>query len=143
MYVFDTDIITFHQRGHGQEYAAISDRMASVNEPIVLTMPSFEEQIKGWFALASRAKTPEEYSLASTRCYDAFRYFADKTVLSFDGTAPAIFRGIRSLKPRAGTMDLRIAAIALAHNATLVTRNVRDFAGIPSLRVEDWTKAIR
>jgi tRNA(fMet)-specific endonuclease VapC len=34
--------------------------------------------------------------------------------------------------------DLRIAAIALARDATLVTGNVRHFAPIPELRIENW-----
>jgi tRNA(fMet)-specific endonuclease VapC len=36
-------------------------------------------------------------------------------------------------------MDLKIAAIALAHNATVLTRNVKDFKLVPGLRIEDWT----
>lgn len=35
-------------------------------------------------------------------------------------------------------MDLRIACIALAHDATLVTRNTKDFAHVPNLKVENW-----
>jgi len=35
-------------------------------------------------------------------------------------------------------MDLKIAAICIAHDATLLTRNVRDFEAIPGLRVENW-----
>jgi len=35
-------------------------------------------------------------------------------------------------------MDLKIAAICLAHDATLLTRNVADFQNIPGLRVENW-----
>lgn len=31
-----------------------------------------------------------------------------------------------------------IAAVALANNATLVTNNVREFARVPGLRVENW-----
>ena len=38
-------------------------------------------------------------------------------------------------------MDLRIACIVLAHNATLLTANLRDFRKIPDLRVEDWLQA--
>ena len=35
-------------------------------------------------------------------------------------------------------MDLWIAATALVHDLTLVTHNVKDFANLPGLRVEDW-----
>jgi tRNA(fMet)-specific endonuclease VapC len=36
-------------------------------------------------------------------------------------------------------MDLKIAAIALAHNATVLTRNLKDFSRVPDLRGEGWT----
>jgi predicted nucleic acid-binding protein len=35
-------------------------------------------------------------------------------------------------------MDLRIAAVALDHSATLVTRNLRDFKKVHGLHVENW-----
>lgn len=34
-------------------------------------------------------------------------------------------------------MDLKIAAIAIANNATLLTRNLSDFGQIAALSVED------
>ena len=37
-----------------------------------------------------------------------------------------------------GEMDMLIAAVALANNATLITNNVREFARVPGLRVENW-----
>jgi len=35
-------------------------------------------------------------------------------------------------------MDLKLASICLAHEGTLLTRNVVDFAKVPGLRVENW-----
>jgi len=33
---------------------------------------------------------------------------------------------------------LKIACISLAHDATLLTRNLMDFKPVPGLRVENW-----
>ena len=35
-------------------------------------------------------------------------------------------------------MDLKIAAVTIANNAILLSRNLRDFQQIPELKVEDW-----
>lgn len=37
-----------------------------------------------------------------------------------------------------GRADLLIAAIALAHEATVVTRNLRHFRQVPGLQVDNW-----
>ena len=39
-----------------------------------------------------------------------------------------------------GANDTMIAAIALAHNATLVTNNIKEFSRIEGLLLEDWTQ---
>jgi tRNA(fMet)-specific endonuclease VapC len=66
-------------------------------------------------------------------------FFQSITVMPFDELAQMIFSSLRAHRARVGTQDLRIAAIALSQEATLVTRNRQDFAGIPSLQVEDWS----
>jgi tRNA(fMet)-specific endonuclease VapC len=50
------------------------------------------------------------------------------------------FDQLKSAKIRIGTMDLRIAAIALSRNLTVLTRNLSDFGKVPGLRIEDWTR---
>ena len=41
------------------------------------------------------------------------------------------------LRHPASLTDLKIAAICLAHDATLLTRNLVDFEKVPGLRVEN------
>jgi len=49
-------------------------------------------------------------------------------------------RSPRGQRIRIGTMDLKIASIALVNDALLVTANQRDFEQVPGLRVENWLK---
>jgi tRNA(fMet)-specific endonuclease VapC len=60
-------------------------------------------------------------------------------VLPFDAVAQARFQQILSIRLRIGTQDQKIAAVALANNLTLLTRNRRDFAHIPGLTFDDWS----
>jgi len=60
-------------------------------------------------------------------------------VLDFDELAATEFERLQKLRLRIGTMDLKIASIALAHNATLLSRNLKDFSKVPGLQVEDWS----
>ncbi len=65
--------------------------------------------------------------------------FSRFRVLPFDQPAAAQFTRLRKARVRIGTMDLRIAAIALSHQLTVLTRNTRDFEQVPGLAVADWT----
>ena len=37
-----------------------------------------------------------------------------------------------------GDLDLLIASIALSNEETIVTKNIKNFEGIPNLKVESW-----
>jgi len=60
-------------------------------------------------------------------------------VLPFDEPAAIEFDAFRSQGVRIGTMDLRIAAIAVSNDLAVLTRNTVDFGQVPGLHVEDWT----
>lgn len=49
-------------------------------------------------------------------------------VLAFDLKTASQWAGLRARHPNAKTVDSQIAATAIAHGFTLVTRNIRDFA---------------
>jgi predicted nucleic acid-binding protein len=60
-------------------------------------------------------------------------------VLSFGEEADEVFQNLRPQYPRLGTMDLKIDAIAIASQSTLLTRNTKDFSQTRTLSVEDRT----
>ena len=75
---------------------------------------------------------------AYRRLAENVSFLARVKILNFTEAAIGRFDELRAQKLGIAAMDLRIAAITLERQATLVTRNVRDFERIPGLRVENW-----
>jgi tRNA(fMet)-specific endonuclease VapC len=135
LYVLDTDIFSLYQRSHPLVTARVDARPPG---EVVITIISVEEQPVGWQAAIRRATRKDQIAHAYRRLTEAIPLFAKWPALSF--TEPAIdrYHALVALKLNIGRMDLRIAAIVLENNATLVTRNVRDFSRVPNLVIENW-----
>ena len=97
-----------------------------------------EETLQGWFALLRRRKIGRDQVTAYARLQRDIEALAKLTIIPFDQEAAAIFETLRAKDRRTGTMDLKIAAICIAHDVTLLTRNLADFNKVPGLRVENW-----
>lgn len=63
---------------------------------------------------------------------------SDWGIVPFDERAADQFVSLRRQRIRIGTMDLKIASIARANDALLVTANLRDYSLVPDLRCENW-----
>lgn len=60
-------------------------------------------------------------------------------ILPFDADAAHMFGALRARRPEASTLlDLQLAAQAIAHDATLATRNVKDVAWTGATLVNPW-----
>ena len=85
-----------------------------------------------WYEFSRGPRTPEQ--LATARAF-----FAADSIVPFSeqiaSAAAEVFRQLGS--PRRRTADIAIGVSAALRNATLLSRNARDFAGIPGLVVED------
>ena len=88
--------------------------------------------------MIARAKSSEAHIAAYERFLQAFEDLKNWTMLPFDAAAAAVFERLRSARLGVSTIDLRIASIVLAHNATLLSRNLRDFERAPDLKLENW-----
>ena len=65
-------------------------------------------------------------------------FFGFWTVLPFDEAAAELFSEFRKQRIRTGSMDLKIASIAVTRDCLLLTANTRDFEKIPNIQIEDW-----
>jgi tRNA(fMet)-specific endonuclease VapC len=140
MLVLDTDVFTIIQRAEGDEYDRLIARLPE-NDPqsVHVTILSFEEQTRGWLTYVARARSLERQIEAYARLRALLREFANRQVLDFDDRAAQVYQQLVKARVRISTMDLKIAAVALAHGATLLSRNLRDYRKVPGLQVEDWT----
>lgn len=115
-------------------------RLANVPpREVATTIVSYEEQTRGWLGYMSAARSMAAQIEAYRRLKTHLVNYGRILVLDFDERAAVEFQRLRGLRIRIGTMDLRIAAIVLTNDATLLSRNLVDFRKVPGLRVEDWT----
>lgn len=64
------------------------------------------------------------------------RDFSVMQLLSFDRKAAEVFDDLNHRNLRVGSMDLRIASIAIANQMTLITQNSVDFERVPGLSIK-------
>jgi tRNA(fMet)-specific endonuclease VapC len=136
LYVLDTDITTLYRRGHE---AVMRYALTHPPEELAITVITVEEQLSGWYSLLRQARASADLTRVYDRLVETVMFFSSIHILSFTQPAVAQYDQLRSMRLRIGTLGLRIATIALASGATLVTRNVQDFQRIPGLVIEDWT----
>jgi len=137
--ILDTDILSIVQRASGPEYEILANRLDSVADDVVVSIVTFEEQMRGWLAFIARAKSLNQQIVAYAKLHALVDDFSTRPILDFDQSSAMELEKLRRSKVSVGTMDLRIAAMALAHNALLISRNLVHFERVPNLRVEDWT----
>ncbi len=135
MLVLDTDAITLIQRGGtGSRYEALAKMLDEANDDVYVTIISLDEQIHGAFnEIANRDSKIRIRGYR--RLHDLLDDYCGRPMLDYDDKAEAIFDRLKGMKGRPATKDLRIAAIALSHDATLVTGNVVDFEKVPTLKL--------
>jgi tRNA(fMet)-specific endonuclease VapC len=135
LYVLDTDILTFYQLGN----ATVCEQVAKhSSNDLAVTIISVEEQLSSWYTLRRRVKKRQQIAYAYERFTDNVRFLSRLKIISFSEPAIERFENLLAMKLQVKAMDLRIAAIALESQATVVTRNLRDFKRIPDLTVENW-----
>lgn len=118
--------------------SALEQRASKRRAEVFLSSITVQEATGGWLGLINGISAGRE----QVRAYASFQRtiiaFQKFDILPFDQEAAEQFHTLKKAFPNDGTMDLKIAAICLAHDMTLLTRDVGGFKDIPGLRVENW-----
>jgi tRNA(fMet)-specific endonuclease VapC len=129
MYALDTNTVLDYFRGKGQVAARL---LATPPSEVGLPAVAAYEVWVGVLGSQNAKRRQVEYE----------RFLAIVAILPFDAVAGRRAADLRLALERKGEligpMDMLIAATALAHRATLVTRNVREFDRVPGLTVVNW-----
>ena len=140
MLILDTDHMSVLEWG-GERSGALRERLANIApHEVATTIISYEEQIRGWMAYLARARNSAQQVEAYSRLRRHLDNYRSILVLDFDEQAAAEYQRLRRGRIRVGTLDLRIAAIVLSRDATLLSANLADFRAVPGLKVQDWTR---
>jgi tRNA(fMet)-specific endonuclease VapC len=133
LFALDTDTLTHFRANHLKVVARVATTPV---QDVASTVITLEEQLAGWYAVTKSAKTPAQLEHAYRKLAEVVEFFQGFPILPFTSTAIARYQALQKLHLNVRKNDLRIAAIALEHQATA---NLRDFSRVPGLVVEDWT----
>jgi tRNA(fMet)-specific endonuclease VapC len=138
MIVLDTDHLSELERRGSAKGTRLLQRLQLQSDPIAATVVSIEEQFRGRLAGINRVPSGPKQVHPYWRLVELIAFYSGWSILPFDQPAVQRFLDLTAAKIRIGTMDLKIAAIVLVHQATLLPANLRDFRQVPGLLVEDW-----
>ncbi len=128
MYLIDTNVISEARKKSRTNPGVIDffNRVAAAGDPVYLSVITVGELRRGVELIRLRSDT-EQARLLEDWLSAVLEQYADK-VLTFDADAAQVWGRLRVPNPE-HALDKQIAATALLHDLTVVTRNAADFAG--------------
>ncbi len=139
MILLDTDHLTLLKYTANPRCQSLLHRMkASPDQRIGTTIISVEEQWRGWFAVIARHRDVRRQVKAYEELVSLHEFLSGWTIMPFDSAAADRFERLRAGGLRIGSMDLKIASIALIHDALVLSANLHHFQQVAGLRVENW-----
>lgn len=140
MILIDTDHATYLKYPESERGRRLIDRLNAVpqSEVLAVAIVTIEERMRGWLAVIAKERRAIRQVIGYRELAGLFEFYQEFEVVPFDEAAARRFDEIHAQCPRLGAMDLKIAAVALVHDALLLSANRRDFDRVPGLRVENW-----
>ena len=129
MYLLDNDILNLIVIGEENVMLKVQHFATQT----LLSSIAAEELITGRLSGLSRARSPRN-SLSLPRAHEDFAQALEEIrvfpVFVYSDEAHAVYQTFTPAVLRIGSQDCRIAAQAMAHGMTVITRNLKDFQAI-------------
>ena len=139
-YLLDTDRASDLLRTRGAKRDALTTRMAAAGDArFALCVVALQEQTRGVLSELKGAKRTADVTAGYAALQSLVAFYHARPVLPFDEDAAERLARLGPGAAGIGVRDRRIAAIALVHGCTLLTRNGKHFGKVPGLAHEDWT----
>jgi tRNA(fMet)-specific endonuclease VapC len=141
MILLDTDHFSVLTDARHARHPQLVARLLDVDEPVAIPVVAVEEQLRAWLAQIHRVRDVRQQVQPYRRLVRLIEVLSEWEITHWNERAADEFARLRRARVRIGTQDLKIAALALASDASLLSANLRDFERVPGLRVEDWLYA--
>jgi tRNA(fMet)-specific endonuclease VapC len=139
LYILDTDHVSMWLENQPN----VRRNVEIFNSEIAITIVTVQEIFNGWIVKLNHPSTTHQQVQLYGKLSRVVAYLKKMVVLDFNESADKVLIQLLlenpPLRKNRVQKDMRIASIALLNNATIVTRNHRDFAQVPNLKVLDWS----
>lgn len=134
VYLLDTNVVSeLHKES---PLTIVKTKIATMADVCCISSVTWHEMKYGLESMPEGKRKKELYNFLYDLILKRF------PILDYDQSAASLHAKFRAELKAAGTpkpyADTQIASIALANGLILVTRNVKNYQGIPLLSVEDW-----
>jgi tRNA(fMet)-specific endonuclease VapC len=140
MIVLDTDHLSILLDERDARRGDLVARLDRAIDPIAIPVIVVEECLRGWLAQIRRARKATDQVVPYHRLAKLIRFFSAWHIVDWDVESALWFEKLQKSKLRIGSPDLKIASIALANDALLLTANLRHFKQVAELHVENWLR---
>jgi tRNA(fMet)-specific endonuclease VapC len=135
LWILDTDTTSLLLRRNPK----VSQQVQSMGADVAISIVTAQELFNGWVVRINNTKNVDELIQLYDKLSGIIRLYKAVTVLPFDKSAAVQLEALLQSQPALAKQrlqkDMRIAAIVLANNATIVTCNYRDFSLVPGLSI--------
>jgi tRNA(fMet)-specific endonuclease VapC len=122
----------------------VTRKVQAAGADVAISIVTAQELFNGWVVRINSAKTADDLIRWYGKFSGVVQLCQKVPVLPFDQAAATQLESLLKANPALAKQrlqkDMRIAAIALANHATVVTCNGRDFSLVPGLTIVDWSK---